>query len=95
MAENLGRRRENLALDFFALGGGFDDDIGIGHRVELHDGFDTPQCGVGGLLVDLFFFNQPCQLLGNTGLAAFGNLETDIGQIDMAATTASIAKPSR
>ena len=85
MAENLGRRRENLALDFFTLGRGLDDDVGIGHRVELHDRFDTPQCGVGRLLFDLFLFDQPCQLLGNTGLAAFGDFETDIGQIDMIA----------
>ena len=41
MAKNFRRRREYLAFDIFALGGCLDDDIGIGHRIELHYRFNA------------------------------------------------------
>ena len=41
MAKNFRGCGENLALDLFPLGGGLDNDIGTGHRVQLHDRLDT------------------------------------------------------
>ena len=85
MAKNFRGCGENLALDLFPLGGGLDNDIGTGHRVQLHDRLDTGQGRVGRLPVDLFLVDQSRQLLGDAGLAAFGNLEADVRQIDMIA----------
>ncbi len=85
MAENFGSRCENLAFDLFPLGCRFDDDIGIGHRIELDDRFNPAKRCLGCLMSDFFLFDQSSQLLGNTGFAAFGDLHADVRQIDMIA----------
>ncbi len=72
MAKDLAHRLKYLALDFLALGRGFDDQPGIRHGFVTGDRFNARQQCFGFILPHFLFGDQTVQRLCNAGFAFLG-----------------------
>ena len=84
-AQDLARRFKDLALDFLALGRGFDDQISVDHRGVIADRGDAGD-GCGGFVGrDLAAADQTAQRGVDPGLRLFRNGQINVRQQDIRA----------
>ena len=76
---------EDAQFEVGALGGGFDDEVGVGHAlIHRGAGADAAQCGLLIRLRDFFFLDQPIEVAADGAQRPFegGVLYIDQGNIE-------------